>query len=137
MRFQNTINKETYITGTGLHSGREINIILKPAPRDTGVVFIRSDKGNVEIKASVASVSDTSFATTLAKNGVRVGTVEHLLSAFAGMNIDNVYVELDGPENSNYGWKRPAFCFKFIGNWHSKAGKESLLSQDSGACCGY
>jgi UDP-3-O-[3-hydroxymyristoyl] N-acetylglucosamine deacetylase len=98
VRFQNTINKETYITGTGLHSGREINIILKPAPRDTGVVFIRSDKGNVEIKASVASVSDTSFATTLAKNGVRVGTVEHLLSAFAGMNIDNVYVELDGPE---------------------------------------
>ncbi len=71
---------------------------LKPAPRDTGVVFIRTDRDNTEIKASVTAVSDTTFATTLSSDGVRVGTVEHILAAFAGLNVDNVYVELNGPE---------------------------------------
>jgi UDP-3-O-[3-hydroxymyristoyl] N-acetylglucosamine deacetylase len=98
MRFQNTIKKEVSIKGTGLHTGREISVCLKPAPRDTGIIFIRTDKGNVEIKACVGSVTDTTFATTLAAEKVRVGTVEHLISAFAGLDIDNVYVELDGPE---------------------------------------
>ncbi len=98
MRFQNTLRAEITIKGKGLHTGREINMNLKPAPRDTGVVFIRKDKGDIEIKASVSSVADTTFATTIALNGVRVGTVEHLLSAFTGLNVDNVYVELDGPE---------------------------------------
>jgi len=98
MRFQNTIKREILIRGKGLHTGKEVNMKLKPAPRDTGVVFIRVDRGDVQIKAHVSSVADTTFATTLAFNGVRVGTVEHLLSAFAGLNIDNVYVELDGPE---------------------------------------
>ena len=98
MRFQNTLRQEVIIRGTGLHTGREINVILKPAPRDTGIVFIRTDKGNRGIKANVRSVSDTTFATTLAADGVRVGTVEHLLSALSGLNIDNAYIELDGPE---------------------------------------
>lgn len=98
MRFQNTIENEIVIRGQGLHTGREINMKLRPAPRDTGVVFIRVDKGNIKIKARVTSVSDTTFATTLTGGGVKVGTVEHLLAAFAGLNIDNVYVELDGPE---------------------------------------
>jgi UDP-3-O-[3-hydroxymyristoyl] N-acetylglucosamine deacetylase len=98
MRLQNTLKREILIKGKGLHTGREITMRLKPAPRDTGVVFIRTDKGNVQIKACVSSVSDTTFATTLASDGIKVGTVEHLLSAFAGLNIDNVYVELDGPE---------------------------------------
>ena len=98
MRLQNTIAKEIFISGQGLHTGRIIAMYLRPAPRDTGVVFIRTDKGNIEIKANVSSVSDTSFATTLSFGGARVGTVEHLLAALAGLNIDNVYVELDGPE---------------------------------------
>ncbi len=98
MRFQNTLKNEVIIKGTGLHTGREINVVLNPAPRDTGIVFIRTDKGNREIKADVRSVADTTFATTLASDGVRVGTVEHLLSALSGLNIDNAYVELDGPE---------------------------------------
>lgn len=98
MRFQNTLRQEVIIKGTGLHTGREINVVLKPAPRDAGIVFIRTDKGNREIKANVRSVSDTTFATTLAADGVRVGTVEHLLSALSGLNVDNVYIELDGPE---------------------------------------
>jgi UDP-3-O-[3-hydroxymyristoyl] N-acetylglucosamine deacetylase len=98
MRLQNTLKKEIYIRGQGLHTGRAINMKLRPAPRDTGVVFIRADKGNVNIKANLDHVSDTTFATTLSSEGVRVGTIEHLLAAFSGLNIDNVYVELDGPE---------------------------------------
>ncbi len=98
MRLQNTISREISITGKGLHTGNDINMRLNPAPRDTGIIFIRTDKGNVRIKAGVSSVVDTTFATTLASDGVRVGTVEHLLAAFAGLNIDNIYVELDGPE---------------------------------------
>lgn len=97
MRYQNTLKKEVLISGVGLHTGRVINMSLKPAPRDTGVTFIRIDK-NVEIRATVNSVADTTFATNLVFDGVRVGTVEHLLSTFAGLNIDNVYVEIDGPE---------------------------------------
>ncbi|MBI5739472.1 MAG: UDP-3-O-acyl-N-acetylglucosamine deacetylase [Nitrospirae bacterium] len=98
MRLQNTIKKEIVVTGKGLHTGMVINMRINPAPRDTGVIFIRVDKGNVRIKAGVSSVVDTTFATTIASKGIKVGTVEHLLAAFSGLNIDNVYVELDGPE---------------------------------------
>lgn len=98
MRLQNTIKNEILVTGLGLHTGRVINMKLMPAPRDTGVVFIRIDKGNIRIKANVCFVSDTTFATTLASEGVKVGTIEHLLAALAGLHIDNVFVEIDGPE---------------------------------------
>ena len=98
MRLQNTLKNEISVRGKGLHTGRDICMRLRPAPRDTGIVFIRTDKGGVSIKASVHCVSDTTFATTLTSDGVRVGTVEHLLAAFAGLSVDNVFVELDGPE---------------------------------------
>jgi UDP-3-O-[3-hydroxymyristoyl] N-acetylglucosamine deacetylase len=98
MRLQNTISKEISITGKGLHTGQNIRMNLSPAPQDTGVVFIRSDKGGIRIKAGISAVADTTFATTLASKGAKVGTVEHLLAAFSGLHIDNVYVELDGPE---------------------------------------
>jgi len=98
MRLQNTIKSEIHVSGLGLHTGTIINMRLVPAPRDNGVVFVRTDKGNVRIKANVCFVSDTSFATTLASEGVKVGTVEHLLAALAGLHIDNVFVEIDGPE---------------------------------------
>lgn len=98
MRYQHTLKQEVAISGIGLHTGKKINMRLRPAPRDTGIVFVRTDKGNLEIKACVSSVVDTTFATNLGFNGTRVGTVEHLLSALAGLNIDNLYVELDGSE---------------------------------------
>ena len=100
MRLQNTIKNEILVSGLGLHTGRVINMKLMPAPRDIGVVFIRTDKGNVKIKANVCFVSDTTFATTLASEGVKVGTVEHLLAALAGLHIDNVFVEIDGDRKS-------------------------------------
>jgi UDP-3-O-[3-hydroxymyristoyl] N-acetylglucosamine deacetylase len=98
MRYQNTLKEEVCLSGVGLHTGRVINMRLKPASRDTGIVFIRTDKEEAEIKAGVEFVSDTTFATNLAFNGVRIGTVEHLLSALSGLHIDNLYVEIDGPE---------------------------------------
>lgn len=98
MRCQRTLKDEVLISGVGLHTGRVINMRLKPAPRDTGLLFIRTDRGNVQIKAGVEFVSDTTFATNLAFDGVKVGTVEHLLATLAGLNIDNLYIELDGPE---------------------------------------
>jgi UDP-3-O-[3-hydroxymyristoyl] N-acetylglucosamine deacetylase len=98
MRCQNTIKEEICINGVGLHSGRFINMKLKPAPRDTGIVFIRTDRGGAVILADVEHVADTTFATNLAFNGMRIGTVEHILSALAGLHIDNLFIELDGPE---------------------------------------
>ncbi len=98
MRLQNTIKKEIYISGQGLHSGKKINMKLMPAPCDTGIVFIRTDRANTRIKASLKSVSDTTFATTISSDGVKIGTIEHLMAAFAGLSIDNVYAEIDGSE---------------------------------------
>lgn len=98
MRYQHTLKKEVVTSGVGLHTGAKSNIRLIPAPRDTGIVFVRKDKGNAEIKACVSSVTDTTFATNLASNGVTVRTVEHILSALSALNIDNLYVEIDGPE---------------------------------------
>mgnify|MGYP000663427247 CR=1 FL=1 len=98
MRYQHTLKREVVIKGVGLHTGAETNIRLIPAARDTGIVFVRTDKGNAKIKACVSSVTDTTFATNLASNGVTVRTVEHILSALSALNIDNLYVEIDGSE---------------------------------------
>jgi UDP-3-O-[3-hydroxymyristoyl] N-acetylglucosamine deacetylase len=70
---------------------------LRPAPRDGGIVFYRSDRG-VFVNANVNSVSDTAFATTLGSNGTRVKTVEHIMAALSGLGIDNIVIEVDGPE---------------------------------------
>ena len=86
-------------TGVGLHSGDKILLTLRPAPVNTGIVFCRTDLDPVpEIPASYQYVGDTTLCTSLEHQGVRVGTVEHLLSAFAGLGIDNAYVDIDGPE---------------------------------------
>ena len=97
MRLQRTIKKEVVFSGIGLHTGRFSTVHLKPAPRNTGIIFHRIDK-HTAIKANIWSVIDTAFATTLGFNGVKVRTVEHLLSACAGLGIDNLVVEVDGPE---------------------------------------
>jgi len=97
MRLQRTIRNEKRFSGQGLHTGRMVSICLKPAARDTGVVFKRVDRGT-EILASINEVSDTAFATTLGNGKGKVRTVEHLLAAASGLEIDNLYVEIDGPE---------------------------------------
>jgi len=97
VRFQKTIGEDLIFEGRGLHTGRQVVVRLRPAPMDSGVVFFRTDKGAF-ISANVNAVSDTSFATTLGSNGTSIRTVEHLLAALAGLEIDNVIVEVDGPE---------------------------------------
>ncbi len=95
---QKTIRKEITLRGKGLHSGRLVTLRLLPSGPGTGIVFSRVDLNGHEIPARREFLDNTRLSTTLARNGIRVGTVEHILAAFIGMGIDNARVELDGPE---------------------------------------
>lgn len=96
---QRTPKKVIQATGVGLHSGDKVFLTLRPAPINTGIVFRRTDLDPVvEIPASYEYVSDTILCTSLQHHGVKVATVEHLLSALAGLGIDNAYVDVNSPE---------------------------------------
>lgn len=96
---QRTLRNSIRATGVGLHSGEKVYLTLRPAPVDTGIVFRRVDLDPVvEIPAIAENVGETTLSTTLVKGDVRVSTVEHLLSAMAGLGIDNAYVELSTQE---------------------------------------
>ncbi len=96
---QRTLKNVIRATGVGLHSGKKVYLTLRPAPVDTGLVFCRVDLDPVvEIKANALNVGDTHLSTTLVNDGVRVSTVEHLMSAFAGLGIDNAYIDVSAPE---------------------------------------
>ncbi|NWF98416.1 MAG: UDP-3-O-acyl-N-acetylglucosamine deacetylase [Nitrospirae bacterium] len=97
MRLQRTLREEIILEGIGLHTGSFSRVCIKPAPRDSGIVFVRTDR-NVSIMANVNSVSDTAFATTLGYNGTKVRTVEHVLAALSGLGIDNAVIEVNGKE---------------------------------------
>ena len=96
---QRTLKNVIRATGVGLHTGRKVFLTLRPAPPDTGIVFRREDLDTpVEIPAKASNVGDTSLSTSLICGNVKVSTVEHLLSAFAGLGIDNAYVDLSAAE---------------------------------------
>jgi UDP-3-O-[3-hydroxymyristoyl] N-acetylglucosamine deacetylase len=96
---QRTLKNVIRATGVGLHTGEKVYLTLRPAPSDTGIIFRRIDLPEpVEIRACPENVSDTRLSTTLECNGARVSTVEHLMSAFAGLGIDNAYVDLTAAE---------------------------------------
>ena len=96
---QRTLSNVIRATGVGLHTGEKVFLTLKPAPVDTGIVFYRVDLDTpVEIKAQPESVTETVLSTTIESNGTKISTVEHLMSAFAGMGVDNAYVELSTHE---------------------------------------
>lgn len=96
---QRTLKNIIRATGVGLHSGEKVYLTLKPAPVNTGIVFVRTDlEPAVEILGSAQSVGATNFATALRDGEVTVSTVEHLLSAMAGLGVDNCYVELSSSE---------------------------------------
>lgn len=96
---QHTLRAAARTVGIGLHSGTRVELVLRPAPPDTGIVFRRTDcKPVVEIPVSAEAVGDTRMASTLDQGGVRIATVEHLMSALAGLGIDNCYVEVDAAE---------------------------------------
>lgn len=96
---QRTLKSIVSTVGIGLHSGKRVNLTLRPAAVDTGIIFTRVDlKPAVEIKATPKRVGETMLSTTLIKEGVKVATIEHLMSALAGLGIDNAYVDLDASE---------------------------------------
>ncbi len=96
---QRTLKHIIRATGVGLHTGKKIYLTLLPAPAHTGIVFIRTDLDPVVVfPAKAETVGDTMLATTLVQGNARISTVEHLMSAFAGLGIDNAYVEVTAPE---------------------------------------
>jgi len=96
---QRTLKNTIRATGVGLHTGQKIFMTLKPAPTDSGIIFRRTDlKPAVDIQACAENVGDTRLSTTLCKGDVRISTVEHLLSALAGLGVDNAYIEVTAPE---------------------------------------
>ena len=96
---QRTLKNCIKATGVGLHSGKKVLVTLRPAPAHSGIVFRRVDvTPAVEIPARAENVGDTRLSTSLARGEVRIATVEHLLSAFAGLGIDNAYVDVSAPE---------------------------------------
>ncbi len=95
---QTTISKPIKVSGIGLHTGVEVNLTLKPAPPNTGYVFVRTDLDNFEVPASVEYISHCSYATTLLRKGVLLSTCEHLLAALRGSGVDNCFIELDNIE---------------------------------------
>ncbi len=94
---QKTIARAVAISGVGIHSGRPVRLRLHPAPEGTGIVFRRSDSG-VEIPALSTAVSSVELATTLGRDDVTISTVEHLLAAVRAFDVDNLFVDLNGPE---------------------------------------
>ena len=98
MAKQKTISKAIETSGIGLHTGVEVNLKLKPAPENTGYIFVRTDLDNFEIPASIEYISHCSYATTLLRKGVLLSTCEHLLAALRGSGVDNCFIELDNIE---------------------------------------
>lgn len=96
---QRTLKNPIKATGIGLHTGKKVMLTLRPAPVDTGIVFCRMDLDPiVEIPAQAEKVTSTTLSTNIEHNGASVSTVEHLLSALAGLGVDNAFIELSGSE---------------------------------------
>ena len=92
---QRSFKQRASLSGIGLHSGAKVRVTLAPAPADSGIVFVRDGK---EIPALADFVVDTTMNTSVGRDGLRIGTVEHVLAALAGCGIDNAYLEVEGPE---------------------------------------
>ena len=96
---QKTLKNVIRATGVGLHTGEKIYLTLRPAAADSGIIFVRVDADPVvEIPALTEFVGNTTLATTISRDGQNISTIEHLMSAFSGLGIDNAYVEVSGPE---------------------------------------
>src|SRR5471030_3126726 len=96
---QKTIKSAVSVSGTGLHTGESVTMTFNPAPENHGFKFRRVDMpGQPIIDADVDNVTDTSRGTTITQNGASVSTIEHVLAALVGLEIDNVLIDLDGPE---------------------------------------
>jgi UDP-3-O-[3-hydroxymyristoyl] N-acetylglucosamine deacetylase len=96
---QRTLKNSIRATGVGLHTGKKVLMVLRPSPANSGITFLRTDlDGPASVKAWAENVTETTLGTTLSNGEVRISTVEHLLSAFAGLGVDNAIVELSSGE---------------------------------------
>ena len=95
---QKTLRSAVHAIGIGVHSGKPVRMTLRPAEANTGIRFVRADHPNVHIAALAQHVSDTTLATSICEHGIEISTIEHLMSALWGLAIDNVLVDLSGPE---------------------------------------
>lgn len=99
MFFQKTIRQTVEVDGVGIHSGEKATLKFRPAPANTGVYFVRADlPGKPFLKVSATNVQAVSYQTTLGGSAFKVATIEHCVSALSALRIDNIYIELDGPE---------------------------------------
>jgi UDP-3-O-[3-hydroxymyristoyl] N-acetylglucosamine deacetylase len=98
VHYRQTLARESEVLGVGLHSGESVAMRLVPAPAGSGIVFVRKDHPNVEIPATLDHVGPSFYATVLQKDGVTVSTVEHLMAALYALQVDDLRIELDGPE---------------------------------------
>ncbi|NNF17914.1 MAG: UDP-3-O-acyl-N-acetylglucosamine deacetylase [Gammaproteobacteria bacterium] len=130
---QRTLKNTIRATGVGLHTGEKVFMTLRPAAPNTGVVFRRVDlEVPVDIPANAEYVGDTQLGTTLVKDDVRISTVEHLLSAFAGLGIDNAYVDVSAPEVPIMDGSAGPFVFllQSAGIDHQNAAKRFIRIKD-------
>ena len=98
--YQKTLKDKVTLDGVGLHTGNLVKLTFKPAPEDTGFIFVRSDLNPpVEIPADIQYVNNTDRGTNLEKDGAKIQTSEHVLAALVGMGVDNCYIELDAAES--------------------------------------
>lgn len=96
---QRTLKTVVEAAGIGLHSGKQVSLCLRPAPVNTGIVFRRIDLDPpITIPALTEYVTDTHFCTSIEREGAKIATIEHLMSAFAGLGIDNAYIDVNAPE---------------------------------------
>lgn len=134
MIYQRTLAKNVKVTGIGLHTGKKITLSMYPAEADTGIVFKRVDiKDSQARKADAISVGATSNNTTLGDGAEAIHTVEHLLAAFYGLGVNNVYIEIDGPEvpimdGSGASW---VFLLKETGVENLNATKKFMVILDT------
>lgn len=109
---QRTLKRLARTVGIGLHSGTKVELVLRPAAANTGIVFRRVDlTPAVEIAASALAVGDTRMASTIEKDGARIATVEHLMSALSGLGIDNCYIDVDAAEIPTMDGSAASFVF--------------------------
>ncbi len=134
MIYQRTLAKEVQVTGIGLHSGKKVKLKLYPAQANTGIVFRRVDiKDSIDQKADAISVGATDNNTTLGSGKDAIHTVEHLLAALYGLGIDNVYIEINGPEVPIMDGSGASFVFllKETGVQHLNTTKKFMVITDT------
>jgi UDP-3-O-[3-hydroxymyristoyl] N-acetylglucosamine deacetylase len=128
---QKTIRRPVHAIGIGVHSGKKVRMTLRPAGENTGIVFVRTDvagRGGARVRADALNVVDTTLSTTVAQHGVNVATVEHLMSAIWGMEIDNLVVELNSEEVPIMDGSAAPFIYliKSVGVAEQRAPKEFI-----------